>query len=99
MRANRGGGHPGIRARCKARKTGTAALPEPGPGSPFGLVGRFYLGELVGIQEIVQFLACPACRGELSEVEGGLVCPCCALRFPVCDGIPVLLLDAAERLL
>ena len=52
----------------------------------------------MGIEELLQLLACPACHGELSEVEGGLVCPTCALRFPICDGIPVLLLDAAERI-
>ena len=44
----------------------------------------------------MELLACPACQGALGQVEVGLVCPACRLKFPVRDGIPVLLLDAAE---
>lgn len=46
-------------------------------------------------------LACPRCRGDLVDVaaaEGGpsgLVCRVCRLRYPVEDGIPVLLADRA----
>jgi uncharacterized protein YbaR (Trm112 family) len=33
------------------------------------------------------------------DEQGGerLICPACALAFPVRDGIPVMLLDQAER--
>jgi uncharacterized protein len=48
--------------------------------------------------QVLSLLACPACHGELDEAEGDLVCPACQLRFPVQDGIPVLLLDAAQAL-
>lgn len=48
---------------------------------------------------IRELLACPRCHGPLLDAQGGerLVCPACALRFPVRDGIPVMLLDQAER--
>lgn len=46
--------------------------------------------------EVLQLLACPACRGALREQQGHLVCPACQLKFPVRDGIPVLLLDPAQ---
>ena len=48
--------------------------------------------------QILRVLACPACRGALSEAGDHLLCPACSLRFPVRDGIPVLLLSEAEKL-
>ena len=47
-------------------------------------------------------LACPKCQGELTDVRHpsgseSLDCPNCGLRFPVRDGIPILLLEQAER--
>lgn len=47
--------------------------------------------------QVLRLLACPGCKGALSEVDGYLLCPCCSLRFPVQDGIPVLLLSEAEK--
>jgi uncharacterized protein len=45
-------------------------------------------------------LACPRCHGPLTNHRDGhaLDCTACSLRFPVRDGIPVMLLDQAERL-
>ena len=44
-------------------------------------------------EEVLQILACPVCSGKskMCEVEGGLFCPACQRKFPVRDGIPVLL--------
>lgn len=51
-------------------------------------------------------LACPACRGELALEEGGdeaagtwLVCRAeeCRRRYPVRDGVPVLMESEATR--
>jgi uncharacterized protein YbaR (Trm112 family) len=46
-------------------------------------------------------VVCPACWGELrDEVRPGaemLVCGACARRYPVVDGIPVLIVERAER--
>lgn len=39
--------------------------------------------------QAVPGLACPACRGDLREDgETALVCPACAVSYPVADGIP-----------
>lgn len=47
-------------------------------------------------------LACPACQGDL-HLHGAnpeaprLVCVTCARAYPVVDGIPVLIVDRAEK--
>ena len=50
---------------------------------------------------IRELLACPRCHGTLTDEKGGerLLCSTCSLRFPVRDGIPVMLLDQAERVI
>lgn len=50
--------------------------------------------------ELLQLLACPKCKGEVryEPHPESLVCPACALRYPVRDNIPVMLIDEAERL-
>jgi len=51
-------------------------------------------------KELLEILACPSCRGdvELREVGEGeqIVCLQCGLRYPVRDGIPVMLVEEAE---
>lgn len=50
--------------------------------------------------ELLSLLVCPRCKGALEhrENEESLVCHHCALKFPVRDGIPVMLLDEATPL-
>ena len=50
--------------------------------------------------QLLAILVCPRCKGALDyrEPESILVCPACALRFPVRDDIPVMLLDEATPL-
>ncbi|MDO8494028.1 MAG: FHA domain-containing protein [Deltaproteobacteria bacterium] len=47
--------------------------------------------------QFVDILVCPKCKGKLSQVEGGLgfLCRRCQLKFPVKEGIPVMLVDEA----
>jgi hypothetical protein len=47
--------------------------------------------------ELLEMLACPACRGEISLVqeEKGLECGRCGRVYPVRDGIPIMLVDEA----
>ncbi len=44
-------------------------------------------------------LACPADHGAVraDEATGEIVCETCGLRYPVRDGIPVMLIDEARR--
>jgi uncharacterized protein YbaR (Trm112 family) len=46
-----------------------------------------------------EILVCPNCRGELEELEAEskLRCQSCGLVYPVNDGIPVMLIDEAEK--
>jgi uncharacterized protein YbaR (Trm112 family) len=46
-----------------------------------------------------QILVCPNDRGELDELEQErvLVCRTCGYRYPIRDGIPVMLIDEAEK--
>ncbi|MFP5205656.1 MAG: Trm112 family protein [Acidobacteriota bacterium] len=41
-------------------------------------------------------LACPACRGDLQPEADRLCCAACGRRYPVIDGIPVLIAERAE---
>jgi uncharacterized protein YbaR (Trm112 family) len=47
--------------------------------------------------ELMEILVCPACKGELREEEPELVCTVCGLRYPVRDGIPIMLIDEASK--
>jgi len=42
-------------------------------------------------------LACPACLDALRPEEGRLVCTGCGRAYPVVDGIPVLIVERADR--
>lgn len=48
---------------------------------------------------LLEILACPSCRSKLVEAADRVVCTNseCGLRFPVRDGIPVMLIEEAER--
>jgi uncharacterized protein len=47
--------------------------------------------------QLLRVLACPGCRGQLEAFPDGLRCLPCALKFPIRDGVPVLLLSEAEH--
>lgn len=38
--------------------------------------------------KLLAILACPACKGELTEEPGKLTCAPCKKSYPVVDGIP-----------
>ena len=50
-------------------------------------------------QTLLDILACPACKGKIEHLEEDqkLVCQGeCQRRYPIRDGIPVMLIDEAE---
>jgi uncharacterized protein YbaR (Trm112 family) len=49
--------------------------------------------------ELLQILVCPNDRGDLDYLEAKdiLACRTCGYRYPVRDGIPVMLIDEAEK--
>ncbi len=48
-------------------------------------------------KELLQILACPKCKSDLTLVgeEDGLLCSQCALVYPIREEIPVMLIDEA----
>ena len=48
--------------------------------------------------ELLEILVCPVDKAALDEDEAGLalVCQSCGRRYPVRDGIPVMLVEEAE---
>ena len=47
--------------------------------------------------KLLEILACPACKTEVRLEGGRLVCAQCGRRYPIRDGIPVMLIEEAER--
>ncbi|MFZ2653856.1 MAG: Trm112 family protein [Victivallales bacterium] len=49
-------------------------------------------------KELLEILACPADKQPLKELESEmkLECTSCGRKYPVKDGIPVMLVDEAE---
>jgi uncharacterized protein len=45
---------------------------------------------------VTEMLACPGCRGDLRLESECLVCDGCGRRYPVADGIPVLIAERAD---
>ena len=46
---------------------------------------------------LLELLACPACKTAVREEGERLVCVRCGRRYPVRDGIPVMLIEEAEN--
>ncbi|HEY5578094.1 MAG TPA: Trm112 family protein [Acidimicrobiia bacterium] len=51
--------------------------------------------------DLLAVLVCPVDQGDLSEVdqdrEHRLVCGTCGRRYPVREGIPIMLVEEADR--
>lgn len=58
-------------------------------------------------KELLKILACPACKADVevypvrefsNRIKGEkIVCTGCGRRYPIRDGIPVMLIEEAER--
>ena len=47
-------------------------------------------------QKLLEILACPACKTPVRLEGDRLVCAHCGRRYPIRDGIPVMLIEEAE---
>ena len=49
-------------------------------------------------EELLELLACPKCKGELTyrAEDQVLECPSCRLRYRIEEDIPVMLIEEAE---
>ena len=59
-----------------------------------------YVGGVTIDPELLEILACPNCHGPVEYLEAESVIACrgeCRFRYPVRDGIPIMLIDEAER--
>lgn len=47
--------------------------------------------------DLLTILACPKCKGELTQLGAGegLACPACGVVYPVRDDIPIMLVEEA----
>lgn len=48
-------------------------------------------------QWLVEILACPACRAKVRPQGEQIVCDGCGRRYPVRDGIPIMLIGEATE--
>jgi uncharacterized protein YbaR (Trm112 family) len=52
--------------------------------------------ELTKLLQELERLVCPVCRQNLRAGEASVVCTGCLRRYPIVDGIPVLLAERAS---
>ncbi|MBI3324107.1 MAG: Trm112 family protein [Candidatus Omnitrophica bacterium] len=45
---------------------------------------------------LLEILACPLCKTEVTLQDDRLVCARCHRRYPIRDGIPIMLVEEAE---
>ncbi|MDB4907142.1 MAG: hypothetical protein JWO05_1926 [Gemmatimonadetes bacterium] len=50
--------------------------------------------------QLLAILVCPRCKGALDyrEADSVLACAACRVKYPVRDGIPIMLVDEATPL-
>lgn len=49
-------------------------------------------------QELLDILVCPACHAKVTLEDELLVCRGCGRRYPIRDGIPIMLIEEGDRL-
>ncbi len=46
-------------------------------------------------KELIEIMVCPDCRGKVTEADGFVVCSSCGKKYPIRDGIPIMLINEA----
>ena len=59
--------------------------------------GEAYAGGGMIDPKLLEILACPACKNEVKLEGERIVCVRCGRRYPIRDGIPVMLIEEAEQ--
>ncbi len=47
-------------------------------------------------KELLNILACPYCKSDVFLKDNWIVCTKCRRRYPIRDGIPIMLIEEAE---
>ena len=47
-------------------------------------------------KELLDILACPDCKGDVELKEDKITCKKCGKKYPIRNGIPVMLIDEAQ---
>jgi uncharacterized protein len=47
-------------------------------------------------KELLEILACPNCKGTVEYKDNRIICKKCGKKYPVRDGIPIMMIDEAE---
>ena len=79
------------------RQRGKATVMEPPVGDPLASTSVDQPPQLGGevSAELLEMLACPLDKASVSRIGHYLVCSQCGRRYPIRDGIPVMLIDEA----
>lgn len=48
-------------------------------------------------KDLLEILACPACKGDVEQQDEKIVCAQCGRKYPIKDGIPIMLVDEAQK--
>lgn len=48
-------------------------------------------------KELLDILACPACKADVWLKEERIVCSKCGRKYPIRNGIPIMLIEEAEK--
>lgn len=48
-------------------------------------------------KDLLEILACPSCKGDVCEENDKIVCKKCGLKYPVKSGVPVMVIDEAQK--
>ena len=48
-------------------------------------------------ENLLKILACPACKAEVELKNQKIVCTKCGKKYPIKDGIPIMLVEEAEN--
>ncbi|MCM8773509.1 MAG: Trm112 family protein [Candidatus Omnitrophica bacterium] len=47
-------------------------------------------------KELLNILACPYCKSDVVLKDNKILCVNCKRKYPIKDGIPIMLIDEAE---